>query len=138
VVAVTNNINGPVNATASIEAPAGWTVTPASAPVKYERADEQVTTSFKITPPVRARAGVIDDSLLLCPPPVARHALAIRWSSYPHIHRRHVVEAAATRVKMIDVRIATGLRVGYVMGVGDEMPAAIQQLARRGSFAGSK
>jgi hypothetical protein len=47
---------------------------------------------------------------------------------YPHIHRRHVVEAADTRVKAIDVRIAPGLRVGYVMGVGDEMPAAIEQL----------
>jgi hypothetical protein len=47
---------------------------------------------------------------------------------YPHIHRRHVVEPAVTRVKVIDVQIAPGLRVGYVMGVGDEMPEAIRQL----------
>ena len=127
VVAVTNNINGPVNATASIEAPAGWTVTPASAPVKFERADEQVTTSFKITPPVRARAG---ESMVHALVSAAGSTSRVGYQvvEYPHIHRRHVVEAAATRVKMIDVRIATGLRVGYVMGVGDEMPAAIQQL----------
>ena len=47
---------------------------------------------------------------------------------YPHIHRRHVVEPAQTRVKVIDVRIAPGLKVGYIMGVGDQVPAAIEQL----------
>jgi hypothetical protein len=47
---------------------------------------------------------------------------------YPHIHRRHVVEPALTRVKVFDVKIAPGLRVGYIMGVGDEVPVAIEQL----------
>jgi len=127
VVAVTNNINGPVNAAASIEAPAGWTVTPASAPVKFERADEQVTTSFRITPPARVRAGeAIVQALVSAPDNTSR--VGYQVVEYPHIHRRHVIEAAVTRVKVIDFRIAAGLRVGYVMGVGDEMPAAIQQL----------
>ncbi len=31
-------------------------------------------------------------------------------------------------MKVIDVRIAPGLRVGYIMGVGDEVPDAIEQL----------
>jgi LmbE family N-acetylglucosaminyl deacetylase len=127
VVAVTNNVNGPVNATASIQVPAGWTVTPASAPVKFERADEQATTSFRITPPVRVRAG---EAIVQAQVSAADNTSRIGYQvvEYPHIHRRHVIEAAVTRVKMIDFRIAPGLRVGYVMGVGDEMPAAIQQL----------
>jgi LmbE family N-acetylglucosaminyl deacetylase len=127
VVTVTNNVNGPVSATASIQAPTGWTVSPASAPVKFERADEQVTASFKITPPARARAGeTIVQALVSAPDQTSRVGYEV--VEYPHIHRRHVVEAAVTRVKVIDVRIAPGLRVGYVMGVGDEMPAAIRQL----------
>ena len=127
VVAVTNNINGAVNATASIEAPAGWSVTPPSAPVKFERADEQVTTSFKITPPARVRAGeTIVRALVSAADQTSR--VGYQVVEYPHIHRRHVVEAATTRIKVIDVRIAPALRVGYVMGVGDEMPSAIQQL----------
>jgi hypothetical protein len=127
VVTVTNNLNGPVSATASIEAPAGWTVTPASAPVKFERADEQVTTSFKVTPSARPREGdTVVQALVSASDNTSRVGYEV--VEYPHIHRRHVVAAAVTRVKVIDVRIATGLRVGYVMGVGDEMPAAIQQL----------
>ena len=50
---------------------------------------------------------------------------------YPHIHRRHVVEPATTRVKVIDVTIAPGLEVGYIMGVGDKVPEAIEQLGAR-------
>jgi hypothetical protein len=38
------------------------------------------------------------------------------------------VDAARTRVKAIDVKIAPDLKVGYVMGVGDQVPQAIEQL----------
>jgi hypothetical protein len=47
---------------------------------------------------------------------------------YPHIHRRHVVSDAAVRVKLLNVTVAPGVRVGYVMGVGDRVPDAIEQL----------
>jgi hypothetical protein len=127
---VGNNLTGAANATASLKVPAGWKVTPASAPVKFERTEEEATVSFTVTPAAGIKAGeysvegvvtALDDSR-------ATSNLGYEVVEYPHIHRRHVVEAARTRVKAIDVSIAPGLRVGYIMGVGDEMPAAIQQL----------
>lgn len=127
VVSVTNNVNGPVNATATLEAPPGWTVAPKSAVVKFERADEQVTATFTITAPASARVGETNVQAVVTAAD-ASSRLGYEVVEYPHIHRRHVVEPAVTRVKVIDVRIASGLRVGYVMGVGDEMPDAIRQL----------
>ena len=127
VVTVTNNVKGPVTANASLEVPDGWTVTPASAPLKFERADEQATASFKITPPPHAHAGESIAQAIVSASDITSR-VGYEVVEYPHIHRRHVVEPAVTRLKVIDVRIAPGLRVGYVMGVGDEMPAAIQQL----------
>jgi hypothetical protein len=47
---------------------------------------------------------------------------------YPHIQRRHIYDTAATTLKVIDVRIPQGLAIGYVMGVGDQVPAALEQL----------
>jgi len=126
-VTVTNNVNGAVNASAKLEAPAGWTVAPASAPLKFERSDEQVTASFKVTPPASARAGDFAARAVVSAPDMTSR-VGYEVVEYPHTHRRHVVKAAETRIKVIDVRIAPGLKVGYVMGVGDEMPAAIQQL----------
>jgi hypothetical protein len=38
------------------------------------------------------------------------------------------VQEASTRVKVLDVKVGQGLNVGYVMGVGDRVPDAIEQL----------
>ena len=126
-VTVTNNMAGAITATTSVEVPAGWTVSPASAPVKFERSDEEATASFKVTP--KAGIGEADFELravVSAGGVVSRDGYEV--VEYPHIHRRHVVEPARTLVKALDARIAPGLQVGYVMGVGDEMPAAIEQL----------
>jgi len=50
---------------------------------------------------------------------------------YPHITRRHIYHSAETVLKVLDVKTAPNLLVGYVMGVGDEVPAAIEQLGAK-------
>jgi len=47
---------------------------------------------------------------------------------YPHIERRHIYDAAVTTVKALDVRLPGEVSVGYVMGVGDQVPAALEQI----------
>jgi len=126
-VSVTNNHPGAINAVASVEVPTGWTVAPASAPVKFERTDEEATVSFKVTPKAGIGEGDYDLHAVVTAEGIATRS-GYEVVEYPHIHRRHVVELAETRVKALDARVAPGLRVGYVMGVGDEMPAAIEQL----------
>lgn len=57
-----------------------------------------------------------------------------RWTKgfdvveYPHIRRRHIYTPSSAAVKPIDVAVPKGRRVGYVMGVGDQVPQAIEQL----------
>jgi LmbE family N-acetylglucosaminyl deacetylase len=127
-VTVSNNQKGPATAAASLRLPAGWRAAPASVPVQFEREDEEVTVTFAVTPEGPVRPGEYTaESTVTAAGGVASNA-GYEVVEYPHIHRRHVVEPARTRVKVIDVKIAPGLRVGYIMGVGDEMPAAIEQL----------
>ena len=47
---------------------------------------------------------------------------------YPHIQRRHKVIPAETTVKVVDVGVAAGIKMGYIMGVGDLVPQALDQL----------
>jgi hypothetical protein len=47
---------------------------------------------------------------------------------YPHTARRHIYLESQVTIKALDVRVPPGLRVGYVMGVGDQVPPAIAQL----------
>ena len=129
-VTVTNNLSGSVTAQASVAVPPGWSVSPTSAPVKFGRAEEQVTVSFTITPAAGVRAGeyAAEATVSSQDSPKTTSRIGYEIVEYPHIRRRHVIEPAHTRVKVIDVSIAPGLRVGYIMGVGDDMPAAIEQL----------
>jgi hypothetical protein len=53
---------------------------------------------------------------------------------YPHIERRQVIKPAETALKVIDVKVAPGISVGYIVGVGDQVPQAIEQLGAKVSF----
>ena len=44
---------------------------------------------------------------------------------YPHTRRRHLDVPAETTLKVISVLTAPNLTVGYIVGVGDEVPPAI-------------
>jgi hypothetical protein len=60
-----------------------------------------------------------------------RFANGYQVVEYPHTRRRHLIHAAEATLKIIDVAIAPRLNVGYVMGVGDQVPPAIEQLGAR-------
>ncbi len=127
-----NNAKGAATATAALQAPAGWNVTPPAAPVSFSREDEEITVKFTVAPPRGVKAG--DYPVAAKVDGVAADGTKLTSTTgyqvieYPHIHRRHVVAPAHTHVKVIDVTLPAGLHVGYVMGVGDQVPQAIQQL----------
>ena len=133
-VTVENNTKGAATANIGLEVPAGWRVTPASAPVSLSAEGETTTVRFSVTPPAA--------------PPLGQFALKARASAakapdltgseqftngyqvieYPHIQRRHKVIPAETAVKVVDVGVAPNIRMGYIMGVGDLVPQALDQL----------
>jgi hypothetical protein len=126
-VTVANNEKGAVTATVSLETPPGWQVTPASVPVRFAREDEKVTETFTVAPPSGVRTG--DVSLrAVARADDAESRIGYQVVEYPHIHRRQVVQDAATHAKVLDVTVAPGTKVGYVMGSGDQVPDAIRQL----------
>jgi hypothetical protein len=90
----------------------------------FARQDEARTVRFNVQPP----AGIAPGDYNLAVSVDGRAAMGVRPVEYPHIQRRHLLEPAAVVVKALDVAVAPGLRVGYVMGVGDQVPQAIAQL----------
>ncbi len=45
-----------------------------------------------------------------------------------------MIKPSATEVKVVDVKTVPGLNVGYIVGVGDQVPPAIEQLGGKVSF----
>lgn len=126
-VTVGNNVKGPATAGVSLEAPSGWRVVPASAAAKFVNEGEQVTLRFSVTPPAQLAAGDVELRA------VARlgereYREGYQVIAYDHIQERHLYQPASAVVRVVDVRVAPGANVGYIMGTGDDGPQAIEQL----------
>jgi len=126
-VVVTNNAPNPVDADVDLDAPQGWSVTPASAHVRFERADEAHTLRFTLAPTGSVAPGQFTVKAVAHTGGAAFDR-GFQVVEYPHIRRRHLYDQASTTVKVIDVRLPQGMTIGYVMGVGDQVPAALEQL----------
>jgi hypothetical protein len=133
-VTVENNTKGAATANISLEVPAGWRVAPASAPISLGAEGETTTVRFSVTPPaapslgqfaLKARATAAKAPDLTG---AEQFVNGYQVIEYPHTQRRHKVIPAETTVKIVDVGVAPNIRMGYVMGVGDLVPQALDQL----------
>jgi hypothetical protein len=140
-VTVTNGNKGAASATVRLKAPAGWRVNPPSMALSFSREDESTTTRFTIAPPAAMKNGEAEITAEVTTTnsgdATRSYEIGYQAIEYPHINRRHKLIPATARVKVIDVAVAPGLSVGYIMGVGDQVPPALQQLGARVSLIDS-
>jgi hypothetical protein len=126
-VRVKNNKAGAATAAVRLEAPAGWQVEPKEASVRLERGADEGTTRFSITPPVGLGAtSAVLRAVATCDGQA--YGSTVEEVAYPHIQSRQRLVPAEMHLLAVDVRTAPGVRVGYVMGTGDAVAAAIEQL----------
>jgi len=126
-VSVLNNDRDGGRTAVRLETPAGWTVEPPEVVLEFAFEDEELSARFLVTPPAGLAAGEHEVRAV-----ATRGGREFREGyqviAYDHIQARHLFHPATSRVKVIDVTVAPNLSVAYVMGTGDEVPAAIAQL----------
>jgi hypothetical protein len=135
-VTVVNHSKGAAKADVTLQLPAGWRATPAAQAVSFSREDEQMTVRFALQPPPAATLAAAalkpgGNQFLVKASATAggqTYAQGYQVVEYPHTTRRHVLVDPQIAVKALDVSVKPNLSVGYVMGVGDEVPAALEQL----------
>lgn len=134
-VTVVNHARGAAKGEATLELPQGWSATPASQPVVFSREDEATTVRFAVSvppAPMLTAASKPGGSVFTIKAAVRdgseSFAQGYQHVEYPHTTRRHVLVSPQLTAKAIDVAVQPNLKVGYVMGVGDEVPAALEQL----------
>jgi hypothetical protein len=128
-VQVTSYAASPVRASVSLGVPPGWTVSPASADVSLTPGAGGHVQPFDVfAPPVTSGQWPLSASATVGG---RRYATTYRVIRHRGLPVRYAVSEAGGKVTAIDVKAAEGIRVGYVMGVGDELPAALVQLGAR-------
>lgn len=129
-VTVVNDTPAAADSTVTLDLPKGWTATPAQQPVKFSRADESQTVRFRVTPAPNTAPGEFQVRAMATMDGKAFDR-GFQVIEYPHIRRYHIYDAAHTMLKVINVRTESNLTIGYVMGVGDQVPPAIEQLGAK-------
>jgi hypothetical protein len=133
-VTVENNTKGAATANVTLKVPAGWRVAPASQPISLSAEGESTTVRFSVTPPAAPALGQVAlkaEAVNAKAPDLTgteEFTQGYQVIEYPHTQRRHKVIPAETTVKIVDVGVAPGLKMGYIMGVGDLVPQALDQL----------
>ena len=129
-VSVTNGTKGAADATVALEVAAGL------AGVAGRRADRFRQRGRIAVGAVRrdgagrgqARDYAVHAVVTRRPPAPNASTSGYQAIEYPHVERRQVMKPAETSMKVIDVKTVASIKVGYVMGVGDQVPPAIEQL----------
>ncbi len=135
-VTVTNGTKGAAQASVALELPAGWKVTPASVAIQFMHEDESLSARFEITAPVQAKTGEYTLRAVVTSPSTGEEKFTDGYQEieYPHVERRQVIKPAETALKIVDVKVTPNISVGYVNGVGDQVPPAIEQFGAKLTF----
>jgi len=126
-VSVTVHAERAADGMVNLKLPQGWRCEPAEQSFHLKTAGDTEPLVFSVSPAgdVAARAYTIQA--------VARvdgKDYSIGWQSigYTGLRPYNQYRPAELRTRKVDVKLAPGLRVGYVMGTGDTVPDAIEAL----------
>ena len=136
-VTVVNDTPSAAESVVKLEVPEGWTAMPPEQSVKLARQDLAQTVRFQVKPATNSAPGEFHVRAVATADGQSANR-GFQVIEYPHIRRYHIYDDADTTLKVIDVKTAPNLKVGYVMGVGDQVPPAIEQLGAKVEMIGAE
>ncbi len=137
-VSVTNGMKAAAQASLTLEAPEGWKGVPATASLGFAAEDESLTVRFKVTVPAAVKPGDYKLRAVVTSAVTGGEQFVRGYQEidYPHIQRRQVIKPAETALKVMNVKVTPNIRLGYVVGAGDQVPPALEQLGAKVDFIG--
>jgi LmbE family N-acetylglucosaminyl deacetylase len=125
-VSVRSNVQNPVHAKLRLETPPGWKVEPPEIAVELDHDGDLNNYNFQVTPQnlhegtykITARAEYNGK----------QYAEGFKIITRPDLDSYPAYRPATENVQAVDVKLPPQLRVGYVMGAGDEIPSVLQSV----------
>ncbi|MGH9838381.1 MAG: PIG-L family deacetylase [Blastocatellia bacterium] len=134
-VSVGNNVKGDAAGKVRLKLPGGWSSTPAEHNFKFTHEGEASNFTFNVSAP-RAASGTDYKIQAVAEYNGREYAEGYQVIAYRDNEPRHLYRPAVMDVRGIDVKVAPNLNVGYVMGVGDEIPKALEQIGVKVTLLG--
>ncbi len=134
-VSVSNNVKGNATGKVRLKLPRGWSATPAESNFSFTHEGETGNFNFKVAVPQVAPGADYKVQA------VAEYNGKEYVEGYQVIAHRdnepcHLYRTASMDVRGVEVKVAPALNVGYVMGVGDEVPKSLEQIGVKVTMLG--
>ncbi|MGB7987701.1 MAG: PIG-L family deacetylase [Terracidiphilus sp.] len=125
-VRVTVHAQAATEGTISLNLPAGWKSQPAEAAFHLTAAGDSQPLVFSVTTDDATTGSYTIQAIAHS----GGHEYKTGWQSigYTGLRPYNLYKPAELKTRKIDVKLAPGLRIGYVMGTGDLVPEAIEGL----------
>jgi LmbE family N-acetylglucosaminyl deacetylase len=113
-------------ATVRLAAPTGWEVAPASQRITFDRIGETKNCDFSVKPSTGGEGRY-----------TLKASLEFKEKSYSEgytvvtrddLDTLYYYQPAVQKVSVVDVKIPSRLKVGYIMGAGDDIPTVLRQV----------
>jgi LmbE family N-acetylglucosaminyl deacetylase len=130
-VKVTVHTEGPAEGKVRLKLPEGWTATPAEVDFHRKVYGDTAAMLFEVKPPAGVQDGTQDKAFTVqAEADSGGHTYKSGWQRIGYLGLRpyNLYRKAEFKTRAVDVKVAPGLRVGYVMGTGDMVPEAMEGL----------
>jgi len=121
-----SQLTSPADASLHLAVPAGWSVSPASKPVHFEHEGDVAELEFAVSP--KADGEKHYDVNAIAEYQGKQLSEGFHVVTRADLDTFYYYRPASLDVSAIHVNVPPGLRVGYIMGAGDEIPATLKQL----------
>jgi LmbE family N-acetylglucosaminyl deacetylase len=135
-VTVVNNVKGAAAGTVTLRLPDGWTATPAEHHFTFTHEGEARDFSFNVSVP-HATTGAEYKIHAVAEYDGRTYTEGYQVIAHRDLEPRHLYRPATMDVRGMDVQVVPDLSVAYVMGVGDDVPQALEQLGVQVTMLGA-
>jgi LmbE family N-acetylglucosaminyl deacetylase len=123
---VHSNVKGPATGTLKLDLPTGWRSEPATADFSMKRDGEDQPVTFSVFP--RNLAPTAYSITAVASYGGREYRQGYRTVGYPGLRPYDLYRPATYRTTGVNVKVASGLNVGYIMGSGDDVPESLENL----------
>jgi hypothetical protein len=120
------NLAAPAKGTLRLQVPDGWRVEPSDLAVEFHQRGERQDFHFNVFP-ASSKEGRAEVRAVL-ESGGAKYSEGYSIVTRDDLDTFYYYQPAIQRVSIVDVKISQGLKVGYIMGAGDDIPTVLQQI----------
>ena len=122
-----NNVKGKAEGTLSLKLPDGWQSSPENAPFAFTHEGASKTFAFQVSAK-NVEADTAYRIQAIATYNGEAYTAGYQTIDHPDLEPRHLYRPAVMTLRSIPLKVPSNLSVGYIMGVGDRVPEALQQI----------